>query len=164
MVVWAEIPFISMFLNTPGARENTLQQMRELVVQNYNHPSICFWGISNEISIGGESEELLSNLHALNDLVHELDQTRLTTMANLSMVENDSPLNHITDVISYNHYFGWYLGKVEDNAPWLDTFHAENPEICLGISEYGCEGITTLHSASPKVRDYSCLLYTSRCV
>ena len=76
-------------------------------------------------------------------------------MANLSMVENDSPLNHITDVISYNHYFGWYLGKVEDNAPWLDTFHAENPEICLGISEYGCEGITTLHSASPKVRDYS---------
>ena len=90
MVVWAEIPFISMFLNTPGARENTLQQMRELVVQNYNHPSICFWGISNEISIGGESEELLSNLHALNDLVHELDQTRLTTMANLSMVENDS--------------------------------------------------------------------------
>ena len=43
------------------------------------------------------------------------------------MVENDSPLNHITDVISYNHYFGWYLGKVEDNAPWLDTFHAENP-------------------------------------
>lgn len=76
-------------------------------------------------------------------------------MANLSMVENDSPLNHITDVISYNHYFGWYLGKVEDNAPWLDTFHAENPEICLGISEYGCEGIPTLHSASPKVRDYS---------
>ena len=155
LVVWAEIPFISVMNPAPGAHENCRSQMKELIVQNYNHPSICFWGISNEISIGGESEELLSNLHALNDLVHELDQTRLTTMANLSMVENDSPLNHITDVISYNHYFGWYLGKVEDNAPWLDTFHAENPEICLGISEYGCEGITTLHSASPKVRDYS---------
>ncbi len=155
MVVWAEIPFISMFLNTPEARENTLQQMRELVVQSYNHPSICFWGISNEISIGGESEELLENLHALNDLVHALDPTRLTTMANLSMVENDSPLNHITDVLSYNHYFGWYIGKVEDNGPWLDDFHRENPEICLGISEYGCEGITTLHSSTPQVRDYS---------
>lgn len=155
MVVWAEIPFISMFLNTPEARENTLQQMRELIEQNYNHPSICFWGIANEISIGGESEALLENLNALNDLAHALDQTRMTTMANLSMVENDSPLNRITDVISYNHYFGWYLGKVEDNGPWLDAFHAENPEICLGVSEYGCEGITTLHSASPRVRDYS---------
>lgn len=155
MVVWAEIPFISMFLNTPEARENTLQQMRELVVQNYNHPSICFWGIANEISIGGESDDLLENLRALNDLAHALDKTRLTTMANLSLVENGSPLNRITDVISYNHYFGWYIGKVEENGPWLDAFHAENPALCLGVSEYGCEGITTLHSGEPKVRDYS---------
>lgn len=68
-------------------------------------------------------------------------------MANLSMVENDSPLNHITDVISYNHYFAGISARWRTLLHWLDTFHANNPEICLGISEYGCEGIlaTTAH-------------------
>ena len=61
MVVWAEIPFISRFINTKEAKEDTVRQMRELIMQNYNHPSICFWGISNEITMGGESDELVEN-------------------------------------------------------------------------------------------------------
>ena len=59
MVVWAEIPFISRFINTKEAKEDTVRQMRELIMQNYNHPSICFWGISNEITMGEESDELV---------------------------------------------------------------------------------------------------------
>lgn len=155
MIVWAEIPFISAFLKTPEARENTLLQMKELVVQNYNHPSIICWGISNEITIGGEDPELVENLNALNDLCHSLDKTRPTTMAQLTMVEMDSPLNKITDILSYNHYFGWYMGDVSDNGPWLDEFHKLNPEICLGVSEYGCEGILKYHNDNPQMQDYS---------
>ena len=155
MIVWAEIPFISAFSDTPGARANTVMQMKELVVQNYNHPSIVCWGIANEITIGGASEALMDNLHALNDLCHHLDDTRLTTMANLSMVEMDSPLNHLTDILSYNHYFGWYMGSVEDNGPWLDAFHKQNPDVCLGLSEYGAEGIPAYHSENPKMQDYT---------
>lgn len=155
MIVWAEIPFISNFMDNEDARQNTASQMKELVLQNYNHPSIVCWGISNEITIGGEVPSLYDNLHMLNDLCHELDKTRLTTMAQLSMVEMESKMNEITDLVSYNHYFGWYIGDVADNGPWLDEFHQMHPDICLGVSEYGCEGILKYHNDHPQVQDYS---------
>ncbi len=154
-IVWAEIPFISVFNKDPAAHENCVSQMKELIIQNYNHPSICFWGVSNEILIGGISDKLVENHHILNDLAHELDPTRLTTIAHVSMTPTDGPMHKITDVESYNHYFGWYGGKIEDNGPWLDKFHAEHPDICLGVSEYGCEGIITYHGSSPACKDYS---------
>ena len=154
-VVWAEIPFISVFNKCPGAHQNCIEQLTELIIQNYNHPSICFWGISNEILIGGISEELVERHKELNALAKRLDPTRLTTIAHVSMTPTESPLHHITDVISYNHYFGWYGGKMEDNGPWLDRFHEEHPDLCLGLSEYGCEGILTYHGPEPACKDYS---------
>lgn len=154
-VIWAEIPFISVFNPDPGAHENCISQLKELIIQNYNHPSICFWGISNEILIGGISEKLVENHKELNALAKELDPTRLTTIAHVSMTPVESPMHHITDVISYNHYFGWYGGKTEDNGPWLDMFHAKHPELCVGMSEYGCEGIVTYHGPNPACKDYS---------
>ncbi len=154
-VVWAEIPFISVFKEDPEAHQNCISQLKELIIQNYNHPSICFWGISNEILIGGISEQLVENHRELNALAKELDSTRLTAIAHVSMTPFDSPLHHITDVISYNHYFGWYGGRMEDNGPWLDRFHRAHPELCVGLSEYGCEGIVTYHGPNPAVKDYS---------
>ncbi len=155
MVVWAEIPFISRFDPSQAAHDNTISQMTELVAQNYNHPSICFWGISNEITIGGETEPLYRNLCELNALCKRLDPSRLTTMAEVSMVPMDSEHVYITDVLSYNHYFGWYMGDVADNGPWLDEFHKKNPDRPLGISEYGAEAILTWHSAKPENHDYT---------
>ena len=90
----------------PGGRENTVSQMRELIVQNYNHPSIVVWGLSNEISIAGSDEDLLENHRILNDMCHEMDKTRLTTVAVVSMCKMDDPYLQIPDVVSYNHYFG----------------------------------------------------------
>lgn len=154
-IVWAEIPFISVMDPDPAAHENCISQMKELIIQNYNHPSICFWGISNEILIGGISEKLVENHRELNRLCKELDPTRLTAIAHVSMTPEDSPMHGITDVESYNHYFGWYGGKMEDNGPWLDHFHRMHPEICLGLAEYGCEGIITYHGPEPACKDYS---------
>lgn len=154
-IVWAEIPFISVFNKAPAAHQNCISQLKELIIQNYNHPSICFWGISNEILIGGISEKLVENHKELNALAKELDSTRLTAIAHVSMTPLESPMHHITDVLSYNHYFGWYGGKMEDNGPWLDRFHALHPDLCLGVSEYGCEGIITYHGAEPTCKDYS---------
>lgn len=154
-IVWAEIPFISVMNIDPAAHENCRSQMKELIIQNYNHPSICFWGISNEITIGGERPGLIENLKDLNALVKELDSTRLSTIAHVSMVSKESSMNHITDVVSYNHYFGWYSGNMNMNEEWLDDFHKINPDICVGLSEYGAEGIITYHSDNPKIKDYS---------
>ncbi len=155
LIVWAEIPFISVMNRDPAAHENCRSQIQELVYQNFNHPSICFWGISNEITIGGELPGLVDNLKDLNALVKSMDPTRLTTMAQVSMLPMDSEMNRITDVVSYNHYFGWYGGKMEQNEVWLDEFHEKNPDRPLGISEYGAEGIITYHNDDPKSRDYS---------
>lgn len=154
-VLWAEIPFISRFIPGQAAYENTLSQMKELIAQNYNHPSICFWGISNEITIGGESEALYRNLNDLNALVKKMDPSRLTTMAELTLVPMDSEHVSITDVLSYNHYFGWYLGDVAENGSWFDEFHKRNPSRCLGVSEYGAEAILKWHSAFPENHDYT---------
>lgn len=154
-VLWAEIPFITMFMKGPEAKDNTLSQMTELILQNYNHPSIFFWGISNEISVASDSPELYANLCELNALAKRLDPARLTTMAQVSMLPQDSEHNYITDVLSYNHYFGWYMGSVDENASWLDEFHSLHPDRALGLSEYGAEAILTWHSANPKPHDYT---------
>ena len=152
LVIWAEIPYISKHL--PGGRENTVSQMKELVAQNYNHPSIVVWGLSNEISIGGSDDDLLENHRILNELCHEMDKTRLTTIAAVSMCKLDDPYLLIPDVVSYNHYFGWYGGDTTMNGPWFDNFHATHPSIPIGCSEYGCEALNW-HTSDPKQGDYT---------
>lgn len=154
-VVWAEIPFISVMNKEPKAHKNAVSQMKELVYQNYNHPSILFWGISNEITIGGDIDGLQENLEELNKLTKEIDPTRDTTIAQVSMLPTDSKQNQITDTVSYNHYFGWYGGDFDQNDKWFDKFHSDYPEIPIGISEYGSEGIITWHSNNPVNQDYT---------
>ena len=152
LVIWAEIPYISKHM--PTGRENTISQMTELVCQNYNHPSIVVWGLSNEISIGGSTEDLLENHRILNDLCHKLDKTRLTTIAAVSMCKMDDPYLQIPDVVSYNHYFGWYGGETSMNGPWFDKFHEMHPDIPIGCSEYGCEALNW-HTSDPRQGDYT---------
>ncbi len=153
--LWAEIPFISKFIPTEEAYENTLSQMTELVAQNYNHPAIFFWGISNEILIGADNEPLRKNLRDLHKLAKSMDPSRLTTLAQVSSTPMDSEHNYITDVVSYNHYFGWYGGDVNQNGPWFDAYHKLNPDIPLGVSEYGVENIVKWHTATPMNHDYT---------
>ncbi len=152
LVIWAEIPYISKHM--PNGRENTFSQMKELITQNYNHPCIVVWGLSNEISIGGSDQDLLDNHRVLNDLVHEMDKTRLTTIAAVSMCKMDDPYLQIPDVVSYNHYFGWYGGETSMNGPWFDKFHATHPNIPIGCSEYGCEALNW-HNSDPRQGDYT---------
>ena len=152
LVIWAEIPYISKHM--PAGRENTISQMKELIVQNYNHPSIVVWGLSNEISIGGSDADLLENHRILNDLCHEWDKTRKTTIAAVSMCKMDDPYLQIPDVVSYNHYFGWYGGDTSMNGPWFDKFHATHPNIPIGCSEYGCEALNW-HTSDPRQGDYT---------
>lgn len=153
MVVWAEIPYISKHMDNGEA--NTYSQMRELIEQNYNHPSIVVWGLSNEITMGGASNpKLVENHRKLNDLVKSLDKTRLTTLAALSMCPINAEYLRIPDVISYNHYFGWYGGNTAMNGPWFDDFHKKYPNIPIGLSEYGCEALNW-HTSSPEQGDYT---------
>ena len=152
LVLWAEIPYISSHM--PTGYDNTISQMKELVIQNYNHPSIVVWGLSNEITIAGSNPNLIKNHKDLNDMVHEMDKTRLTTIAAVSMCDINDEYVHISDVLSYNHYFGWYGGSTEMNGPWFDDFHKKYPNKPIGLSEYGCEALNW-HTSTPTQGDYT---------
>lgn len=153
LVVWAEIPYISSHM--PNGRENTVSQMKELIVQNYNHPCIVTWGLSNEITMGGAAnKDMLENHRILNELVHSLDKTRPTTMAVLTMCDPSEEITHISDILSYNHYFGWYGGNVDMYGPWFDNYHKKYPDRVIGISEYGCEALNW-HTSDPEQGDYT---------
>lgn len=154
MIVWAEIPYISEHL--PHGRENTIQQMKELITQNYNHPSIVCWGVSNEITISTKDKaDMLDNHRELNELCHKMDNSRLTTLACYAMCGPFNPVAHITDLVSWNLYLGWYVPGLFLNDLWMDFFHLIYPKRPLGFSEYGAEGMPNLHSAHPRRGDHT---------
>ncbi len=152
LVIWAEIPYISSHMD--DGYDNTISQMKELIAQNYNHPCIVTWGLSNEITIAGSTPSLIKNHKDLNDLAHDMDKTRPTTIASVSMCSPDDQYIHISDILSYNHYFGWYGGDTSMNGPWFDTFHRKYPNKPIGISEYGCEALDW-HTSTPTQGDYT---------
>ena len=154
MIVWAEIPYISEHL--PNGRENTISQMKELIVQNYNHPCIVTWGLSNEITISTRQKaDMLDNHHVLNDLCHHLDDTRPTTLACYAMCGPFNRSAHISDLVSWNLYLGWYVPGLFLNDLWMSFFHLVYPKRCLGYSEYGAEGMPNLHSSKPRREDHT---------
>lgn len=153
LLVWAEVPVISRFSKKRQA--NALSQLRELILQNKNHPSIFTWSIANEITIAGESKGLKNALKELNALAHGLDDTRPTVMAQVTMCTPDSELNSVTDLVGYNHYFGWYVGVFTDLDKWLERWRKCAPDKKMCLSEYGAEGIIRYQNSSPVPGDYS---------
>ncbi len=153
MIVWAEIPYISEHL--ADGNENTISQMKELIVQNYNHPCIVTWGLSNEITISGRryKKQMLKNHHVLQKMVKEMDPTRVTTLACYAVCPHWHPVAHISDIVGWNLYLGWYVPGFFLNDLWIGLWRLLYPKRCLGFSEYGAEGMPDLHSAKPRRGD-----------
>ncbi len=140
-IVWAEIPFVGPggyqdkgFVDQPGFRDNGKEQLREMIRQHYNHPSICMWGLFNELKEEGDNP--IEYINELNDLAHQEDVTRPTTSAS----NQSGAINFITDVVAWNRYDGWYGGTPADLGRWLDEMHRSHPTLRIGISEYGAGG------------------------
>jgi len=153
LVAWAELSLVGSLGKSPAFAENARQQLRELIKQNYNHPSIFFWSLFNELSFGKPKEPVdgpqdWDLVKELNQLAHELDPTRLTTGASNLAVTH--PLTYIPDIIGFNRYSGWYGGKPEDWPGVLDDMHKKNPNTCVGISEYGAGASVVQHEVPPK--------------
>ena len=154
MVVWAEIPYISEHM--PNGRENTISQMRELIIQNYNHASICVWGLSNEITISTkDNADMLDNHRVLNDLVHEMDPTRPTTLACYAMCLWNNKSAHVSDIVAWNLYLGWYVPGLWLNKAWFGVWRLLHRNRPIGMSEYGCEAMPNLHSSKPRREDHT---------
>ena len=152
-LVWAEIPVISRY--NKKAQDNALQQLEELIKQNMHHASIFCWGVQNEITITSENETLIEGIRELADYAKMLDPSRATTQAQFTMCKPTSELNTLTDILAYNHYFGWYMQTCDGLDKWLDNFRSINPGLKMGISEYGAEGVLGYFSDKPVQGDYS---------
>ena len=137
LLVWAEIPFVHDY--SGREQDNAKQQLTELILQNYNHPSIYVWGLWNEVRAWqSDNEPPVLLTKELKNLAHKLDTNRLTTSASdRGMISN---MGNISDLQAWNKYYGWYYGEYEDMAKWLDDAKKEYPKIELGISEYGVGG------------------------
>lgn len=152
IIVWAEIPFVGPggyndkgFVDLPAFRANGKEQLKELIRQHYNHPSICVWGLFNELTELGDNP--VEYIKELNVLAHQEDTTRPTTSASNQMGD----LNFITDAIAWNRYDGWYGGTPADLGKWLGRMHKDHPEICIAISEYGA-GASIYHQQDSLVK------------
>ncbi len=152
-LVWAEVPVISRY--NKKAQDNALQQLEELIKQNMHHASIFCWGVQNEITITSENETLIEGIRELAEYAKMLDPSRATTQAQFTMCKPTSELNGLTDILAYNHYFGWYMKTCDGLDEWLDKFRSINPGLKMGISEYGAEGVLGYFSDNPVQGDYS---------
>ena len=152
IVTWAEIPFVGPggyadkgFVDQPSFRENGKEQLKEMIRQHYNHPSICFWGLFNELKEQGDNP--VEYIKELNAMAHREDPTRPTTSAS----NQDGALTFITDHIAWNRYDGWYGATPATLATWLDATHKNHPEIKIAISEYGA-GASIYHQQDSLVQ------------
>jgi beta-galactosidase len=154
-VVWAEIPFISRMSKEDLTGENARSQLVELILQNYNHPSICMWGVQNEITIAGKDDVLEGVVKSLHELAKQIDPARPSAQAQVGHHPEEDSLNRVTDIFGGNWYHGWYYNSTEALGDKLDSFHAKHPEIPIGITEYGAEGILDYHTDKPEQGDYT---------
>ncbi len=154
-VVWAEIPLLNAPDGNDALMENAAQQLTELIYQNKHHPSVCFWGVQNEVALSWESPEVHAKIRKMNELAKSLDPRRFTASANDHNADGVSPLNSITQVTGQNRYYGWYYGELGELGEELDHLHQTHPDMPFGVTEYGVDAWEGYHTSSPRRRDYS---------
>jgi len=134
LIIWAEIPFVNRV--TGQEWDNVHQQMRELIRQSFNHPSIYVWGIHNEVyHPHGYTAALTQSVH---DLCKLEDPDRYTVAVN-GYGHAEHPVNGNTDIQGMNRYFGWYEKKIQDIKPWIEKMEKEYPWQRLMLTEYGAD-------------------------
>ncbi len=152
IVLWTEIPFVGPggytgpgYIRSEALENHARTTMTELIRQKYNHPSICFWGLFNELKL--DYDHPVPFLTELNQLVKKEDPYRYTTCA--SFLDNET-FNYVSDLIAWNKYYGWYGGKFEDIGVWADKIHSLFPEKPIAVSEYGAGASISQHTAEIK--------------
>jgi beta-galactosidase len=155
LLVWAEIPFISIPTTSDKENKNAKDQLERLIKQAYNHSSIYCWGVQNEITIAVENENIYKMVKELVSIARELDSSRFIAQANIHSVANESSLNELTDFVGYNLYYGWYYKEMQDLGKRLDEFHETKPNIPVMVTEYGVDTNPKLHSYNPTIKDYT---------
>ena len=135
LCVWADMP------GSGGGEENATRQLRELIVQNFHHPSIVCWGI------GGSGDFSPHLMQKLNALAHELDPARFTVAARSAAQDAAR-----ADAPAYDLCGDKNDARAENVAARLNALGGQR---ALALSEYGCEGVAGRHALFPEFGDRS---------
>lgn len=165
LLAWEEIPIIDLVPDTPGYADNCERNLREMIRQHFNHPSIINWGYMNEILLctpwpgtkewPAFKERTLALAERLEKVLKEEDATRKSVMAfNMNNIYNEIGLNLI-DVVGWNLYHGWYEGELNGFNRWCEDQHRNYPKKPMIISEWGAGSDLRLHSNSAHAFDFS---------
>ncbi len=169
ILVWEETPLGNTFYENAELKATCVSSLKEMIRQNFNHPSIIIWGYMNEIALGTvkmadkiNQQEVIESTaqfaRELDSIVHSEDHNRVSTMA-LNSGGRDlyqkSGISAIPNVIGWNNYAGWYTGSFDKFGSFMDKEHAEYPKIISLISEFGAGGDGRLHSLKPEQFDFS---------
>lgn len=162
MLAWEEIPIVDMVTESKAYVDNAERNLREMIRQHYNHPSVILWGYMNEVLLKRRLPEAVSNemvvavAERLEAALKEEDPNRLSTMAfHGSNVYNECGLSEVTDVVGWNLYQGWYGGTFDDFDKFLSEQHRNHPDHPMIVSEYGAGSDRRIHSVRPTVFDFS---------
>ncbi len=168
MLVWEEVPTVNSVPDLPHHNEYAENNLREMIRQHYNHPSVILWGYMNEIllldgySRGSEAEKkanhdrIIALAKSMEEIVDTEDPTRLSTMAfNGTDAYNQIGISEITDVVGWNIYNGWYGESFDDFDTWMSDQHRDHPTHPMIVSEYGAGSDKRLHSLAPIRFDFS---------
>lgn len=152
ILVWDEVPLVNEVRNSTEFNNNACMQMQEMIHQLYNNPSVCWWGLFNEIDYP-ETSFPYTIFNKLNDIAHKYGGNRLTTSASN---KGKRYYNGISDAPAWNNYPGWYWmlrwPKEEENpgtldyfGKWIDFRSNEIEGRRFALSEYGAGGNTEQH-------------------
>ncbi|MGW0519250.1 glycoside hydrolase family 2 TIM barrel-domain containing protein [Crossiella sp. NPDC003009] len=145
-LVWTEIPLINLTTDSPAFRANIETQLREMIRQNFNHPSVVWWGLGNELWHDSPANNAL--LDRLAEVVGAEDPSRPSAYASCCVPDRAGITKH-TNGIGYNKYFGWYTGTFAELGPWADQLRAADPARPLALSEYGAGASAFQHQENP---------------
>lgn len=172
--VYTEVPWVNEITDSAAFRDNVKQQLRELIRQHYNHPSVLFWGIGNELGFHQTDKDPQINalLAELAELVRTEDPERASAYANVLKRADDDPFTEHAELSGYNRYEGWYEGTADQFGQWADSLHAADPMRKIAVTEYGAGANIDQHGpaslAAPPVPDgqwhpeeYQALLHES---
>lgn len=165
LLAWEEIPIINIVPDTPGYADNCELNLREMIRQHYNHPSIIAWGYMNEILLTVPpvdspewqpcKERTVALAQRLEAALKEEDSSRVSVMAfNMTNLYNEIGLD-LEDVVGWNLYQGWYVDKLEDFNKWCEDQHRRYPHHPMIISEWGAGSDRRLHTTEGRVFDFS---------
>ena len=142
LLLWDEVPMVNDTKDTPEFAGNVTLQLEELVHQLYNHPSIAFWGIFNEL-VATANTDLVKQL---KEKVETLDRSRIIVGATC---RRNQTFNQVPEALCFNQYPGWYEDKPEDMALHIDHYFEEFGHRRVALSEYGAGGNAIQHQEGP---------------